>query len=455
MTAMWRRNARIGAVAAVAAFLALGGGGAGWAYWTSQATVQVPAAAADLTVAPTGFESLAKSFTNDSLVHTGSVTVTNTTSARSTQRAAVTLTLSATGQPPALLQNFAIVMWASTAANPCTAAAAPGTALVTGTWGATSAWTTPAGQGFTVGEARVYCVRTTAASREAVASASGSASFTPQITGSIALGSFSGAAVQTANQSTSQIFPTAALPDAPTRFWWIRSLAGSSTVPNYCASLSGTAPTAGGPVNASWCKTSRAANQGWQILSVPNRPLYVTIASRPNVGFLMTGDTAVRTQPPSGAAAQNWQLQNTPSGVQIVNDASGLCWTVPSGAAENVGQITLAPCANVRSQWFDVSLQLSPPDCAYSSGGTGNYTVTVYGAQSDVVLQLRIGGTVTFTSQRSNGTHVILIPRTSVPAGTSTMDILESGTTVAYGSITKGSSTSTFNNSCSFSEMTL
>lgn len=453
MTATWKRQVRIGAITAIAGFLALGGGSAGWAYWTTQATAQVPAATADLTVAPSGFASLAKTFTNDSLVHTGSVTVTNTTSSTSTQRAAVTLTLSATGQSAAYLQNFAIVMWVSTPANPCTAAATPGTALITSSWGATSSWTTPAGQGFAVGEARAYCVRTTAASREAVSTAAGAASFTPQIAGSIVLGAFAGTASQTTTQSTSQIFPFVGLPDAPTRFWWVRSLAGSTGLPNYCASASGATPAAGSAVNASWCKTSGAAVQGWQILSVATKPQYVRIASRPNIGLFMTGDTGVRLQVASGAAAQNWQIQQAPNGLQIVNDASGLCLTVPSGTAENVGQLTLSPCANIRSQWFDITLQLSPPDCTYSSGGTGNYTVTVYGAQSDVVFQLRIGGTVTFTSQRSNGTHVFFIPRTAFPAGTSTMDILESGTTVAYGSITKGSSTSTFSNSCFFSDM--
>ncbi|TXK17068.1 RICIN domain-containing protein [Homoserinibacter sp. GY 40078] len=447
-------KSRIAAVTAITGFLVLAGTGAGWAYWSSQANVQVQTASADLTLDATGFDSLAKTFTNDSLSHTGSVSVKNTTTTTSTQKGAVTLTFSATGQSTSFLQNFAILVWQSTTANPCTASATPGTSLLSSNWGSTSSYTTPAASGFSAGETRTYCVRTTVATRESVATTAGSVTFTPRISGSIAVGSFTGTDAETTTQATGYIYTPSTITTSTSTYYWVRPNLSSTDYSTYCADVNGGSPGSGTTVISYGCKTSGAENQVWRFTGISGRTGYYTITTRANTNYLIDGSSGtLRTQTSSGATSQAWHLQHVSGSIyQIVNDASGLCWTSPIGSGINLGDITLASCSSSAQQQFVMSRAVSSVSCTYSGG---NFSVSLTAAPSTPYSVLADGTTRDTETTNASGTTTLSFSRTSASSGTHDLEVYdENGTRVAFGSYTRSTfSSSTNSNSCSIGDM--
>ena len=276
MTTASKLNRRIAAVAALVVFAILAGASATWAYWTTQATAQVTANSANLTVTTANFSTISKTFGNEALVGTGSVTVTNSTSGASTQKGAVTLVFSASGAAT-YGSNFAFVVWLSTGANPCTAAAAPGATLASGTWNNTATYVTPGGGGFSVSEARTYCVRTTV-TPAATWPASGAVTITPQIAATIVLGNYTGSASATATQQTQYLFPVSTPVTTAGAYFYIHRVFAPpvNNVGNYCADLeSGSGPNAIG-----WpCKNNGTSNQSYRFDAVTGKPGYYTIKS--------------------------------------------------------------------------------------------------------------------------------------------------------------------------------
>lgn len=449
---------RLATIAAITTFLVLVGSGASWAYWTAQSTVNVSTTGADLKIDASGFASINKTFTNDSLTHTGSVVVTNTTTSTSAQKAQVTLAFTATGQTTAFRTGFGMVVWLSTATYPCTGAAS-GPALASGNWGTGASYVTASGDGFSVGETRTYCVRTTIANRGDVATPSGAATITPNIAGSIQVGNFTGSDADTASQSTSNIFTPVTVPTATTTYYWLRPNLSSTAYPTYCADVNGGTAGDGTTVISYGCKDEGAANQVWRFNSIPGRAGYYTIATGTDTNYLVDGaGGSLATRTASGTAVQVWHAQviNAASSTyQLVNDASGLCWVSPTGTAQNLGTITLAGCANVAAQRFTLSRVPTGITCTYNAS---TFTLGFTGAPS-ATYRLNYSGTTTqlgatATANATTGATTITFTRTNLGSnGTYDIELWDGyGTRVGSGTATRGG-TFTLTGSCAISDM--
>lgn len=473
MSALTKVNRRVAAVAAVVVFTTLVGASSAWAYWTTQATAQVTANSADLTVTTANFSSISKTFVNESLASTGSVTVTNSTAGSSPQQGKVTLVFSATGAD-AHRGNFSFAVWLSTAANPCTSAATPGATLASGTWGGTATYVTPNGGGYSIGESRTYCVRTTVATAAAAWPESGSLLFTPRVAATIALGNYTGAASATATQQTQHLFPVYNPPASPTTWNYIHRVF-TTPAGNYCADLEG----GSGPNGIGWpCKNSGTANQSYRFEAVSGKAGYFTIRSDVTAGIVLqqnvTGVPVTAVAAVSGQANQQWTLQTTPQNYsagevtrafrQFVNASTGQCLTYASvnGTTAALNRLQMENCDGTASQRFLVVRAMfsganggpSTVSCSYASS---NYTVRLDAATPNMRYELREGTTVVegITADGS-GKGSFSRARGSVSMGTTNFEIYEdsnaagdAGTLVATGSFSKG----ILSNSCTASGM--
>ncbi|QEO14085.1 ricin-type beta-trefoil lectin domain protein [Agromyces intestinalis] len=357
------RNGRIAAITGIVALSLVTASSAGWAYWTSQATVNLTASSADLTITTDNFPSLEHVFLNESLAHTGSVTVTNTTVSSSTQGSQVELTFSGTGGD-AYRSNFAFTVWLQTGDNPCTAEATPGPALASGTWGDGDTYTTPPDEGFLPDESRIYCVRTTATRATTNWPPNGAMSFTPQISAEIVRGNYSGAASASTTQSSQYIFPVYGPPTADTAWFFIHTLATGPE--RRCLDVSGGNSAPGATVLGIVCKNADVANQAWRFVPIDGKPGYYQIISNLSNTLAIAAEptgTALHTATSSPAnVQQHWTLQKTDVGFtnamwerwryQIVNDGTGLCMT--TGLLPGTNGISLAPCERLDTQIFFV-----------------------------------------------------------------------------------------------------
>ncbi|MES1170650.1 MAG: hypothetical protein ABUL47_08185, partial [Leifsonia sp.] len=107
---------------ALTGFLVLAGTTAGFAFWSASNTVSSTVGAATLSLSTTNFTSVGYTFGNDSLVTTGSVTVTNTTTTTSTQSGAVSLTFGPAVAGTTLAGKVTVALWTTASAANCTAA---------------------------------------------------------------------------------------------------------------------------------------------------------------------------------------------------------------------------------------------------------------------------------------------------------------------------------------------
>ena len=219
----------------------------------------------------TNFTSVGYTFGNETLVTTGSVTVTNTTTTTSTQSGAVSVTFGPAATAT-LAGKVTASIWTTASASNCNAAATvPGTATIA-LWSASPVLTASLAPNASV----IYCVRSSIASRETVASAGGSLTFQPKISATITVGNFTGGASATTTQSTQYIYPGTTTADV-THWNWIRP--NFSSTYDYCLDVSGGGGTSGTIVISYGCKNSGAGNQNWK-MTASGASGYYTIQPR-------------------------------------------------------------------------------------------------------------------------------------------------------------------------------
>ncbi len=409
-----RHRAKLAIASALTGFLVLAGTTAGFAYWTASSTVSSTVGAAALSLSTTSFTSVGYTFGNDSLVTTGSVTVTNTTTTTSTQSGAVSLTFGPASSS-ALADKVALTLWTTASAANCTAGATVPTGATTAMWSASTVITATLPKNASV----IYCVRSSISSRETVADSGGSLSFQPQINGTITVGNFIGSARATTTQSTQYIYPPST---ADVTHWnWIRpNFTGS-----YCLDASGGGNSNGTIVISYSCENNGASNENWKFTASGSTGYY-TIQPRSATGLRVddnstrasgrsiTANTAAGT--PATATNQQWQLQMVTTGIyQLVNAYSGMCLTSPSGTAQNLGNLTQAPCNGSVSQQFIVSQAFENFSCTTS----GNNWVWSW-------------------SPVSTGPYHVLVTRGSTTTELVVTEATASGATLAYDAINDG-----------------
>jgi hypothetical protein len=383
------RRVKLAIATALTGFLVLAGTTVGYAFWTTSTSVSSTVGAATLSLSTTNFTSVGYTFGNDTLVTTGSVTVTNTTTTTSTQNGAVSLTFGPAASAT-LAGKVTANIWTTAAASNCTAAATVPGGATTALWSANTVLTASLAKNASV----IYCVRSSIASRELVATAGGSLTFQPQISGTISVGNFTGSASATTTQSTQYIYPATTTADV-THWNWIRPNFNNATY-NYCLDVSGGAGTSGTIVISYSCKTSGAANQNWKF-TASGAPGYYTIQPRSATGLRVDDNSTAASGSsitvntaagaPATATNQQWQLQLVSAGIyEMVNAYSGMCLTSPSGTAQNLGNLTQTACTGSVYQQFKVSQAFENFACttsgnnwvwSWTSASTGPYHVLV------------------------------------------------------------------------------
>jgi ricin-type beta-trefoil lectin protein len=433
---------KLAIASALTAFLVLAGTTTGFAFWTASNSVSSTVGAATLSMATTNFTSVGYTFGNESLVTTGSVTVTNTTTTTSTQNGTVTLTFGPAATAT-LAGKVTATIWSTASSANCTAAATVPSGATIALWSTSPVLTASLAKGASA----VYCVRSSIATRESVASAGGTLTFQPQISGTISVGNFTGSASATTTQSTQYIY-TPQTADV-THWNWIRPNFTSSY--NYCLDVSGAGNTSGTLVISYGCKTSGAANQNWKFVA-SGATGYYTIQSRgatalridDNSSAVSGGSITVNTAATNPATAQNqqWQLQQVSTNVyELVSAYSGMCLTSPGGTGQNLGNLTQAPCSGTVYQQFKVSQALESFTCAVSgsnwkwvwnSVSTGPYHVLVThgGTTSELATTAATatGATVAFSAANyGNGNYDVSIVDslgTEVGGGSVTISVI-------------------------------
>jgi hypothetical protein len=434
-----RRNAKLAIAAALTGFLVLAGTTAGFAFWTASNSVSSTVGAATLSLSTTNFNSVGYTFGNDTLVTTGSVTVTNTTTTTSTQNGAVSVTFSPAASAT-LAGKVSVTIWTTAAASNCTAAATVPVGATTAFWSASTVLTSSLAKNASV----IYCVRSSIASRETVANAGGSLTFQPKISGTITVGNFTGSASATTTQSTQYIYPASTT--EVTHWNWIRPNYTTSTF-NYCLDVSGGGGSNGTIVISYGCKTDGASNQNWKF-TASGASGYYTIQPRSattlrvddNSATTAGGSITVNTAAgaPATATNQQWELQLVSAGVyEFVNAFSGMCLTSPSGTDQNLGNLTQAPCAGSMYQQFKVSQAFENFTCAVSGNNwVWSWTSTSTGPYHVLVTHGTTTTEVLATAATASGATVAF-SAANYGAGTYDVSFVDGlGTAVGGGSIT-------------------
>jgi hypothetical protein len=451
------RRAKLAIVAGLSTFLVLVGSSAGFAYWTAANTVTSTVGGATLVLTPTNFTSNAYTFSNDaSLVTTGSVTVTNSTVTTSTQSGSVSLTFGAAATST-LAGLVTLNVWSTAAASNCTAAATVPANATTVLWSAGTTFTTTLADNASV----IYCLRSSITSAQAVASSGGSISFTPQITGTIKVGNFVGSASATTTQSTSYVYPAATNIDV-THWNWIRPNF-SNTSYNYCLDVSGAATTSGTIVISYGCKNAGVSNQQWKF-TASGATGYYTIQPRNSTGLRIDnnstpatgGSVSVNTAAgaPATATNQQWQLQLVSTGVyEFVNAYSGMCLTSPTGADQNLGNLTQSPCAGTVYQQYKISQAFENFTCATSgTAWTWSWTTATTGPYHVMVTHGTTTTELVTTAATASGATLAFTTPTTYGQNTYNVSFVDANNTVVgSGTITVGSRAS--NNSCTANDL--
>ena len=433
-------SGKLGIVAFLTTFIVLAGSTAGYAYWQSNLSTTSTVGAADLTLSTSNFTSVGYTFGNDSLVTTGSVTVTNSTVTTSTQSGAVSLVFGPNGAST-LASKVTLALWSTASAADCTAAATVPGSATTVLWSTGTTVTTS----LATNASAVYCLRSSIASRETVATSGGTLTFAPKITGTITLGTFTGSATATTTQSTQYIY-SSVTPDT-THWNWIRPNFTNASY-NYCLDVSGAATTSGTIVISYGCKTSGASNQNWKFTASGSTG-YFTIQPRNSTGLRVDNGSSTASGAgvsvitaagtPSTAKNQQWQLQQVSAGVyQFVNALSGLCLTTPSGASQNLGQLTQTACSGSQLQQYLISQAFESFTCQVANNNfTWAWTTATTGPYQVIVTH---GGTNTVVANTVATASGVSVPYATISAygtGTYTVTFVDTnGTTVGLGSVT-------------------
>jgi hypothetical protein len=434
---------------ALTGFLVLAGTTAGFAYWNSSNTVSSTVGAATLSLSTTNFTSVGYTFGNDSLVTTGSVTVTNTTTTTSTQNGAVSVTFGP-ATAATLAGKVTVTLWTTASAANCTAGATVPSGATTALWSASTVLTSSLAKNASV----IYCVRSSIASRETVATAGGSLTFQPKISGTITVGNFTGTATATTTQSTQYIYVAQT---ADTSHWnWVRP--NYTTSYDYCVDVSGGGGSNGSLVIAYGCKTSGTDNENWKF-TASGATGYYTIQPRSATGLRVDDNSSAASGAgitvntaagaPATAKNQQWQLQLVSTGIyELVNAYSGMCLTSPGGTDVNLGTLTQAPCSGSVLQQFVVSQTLENFACRVSgSNWLWSWTATT-GGPYHVLLTHGTTTTEVATTQTSTSASLPFSAVSSYNNSPYTVTFVDdNGTTLGT-----GTATTTFfnwNNSCS------
>lgn len=435
-------------VAFLASFAVLASTTAGYAYWTAGVSATGTVGAASLALSTTNFTSVGYTFGNESLVTTGGVTVTNTTTTTSTRAGAVSLTFGP-DTVSTLAGKVTLTLWPTASVANCTAAATVPSGATSALWSASTSVSTT----LAAGAGASYCVRSSIASRETVALAGGSLTFAPKISGTITVGNFTGSTSATTTQTTHYIYPSAT---ANTANWnWLRPKAVSADY-DYCVDVSGGgASDSGTPVISFGCKSSGAINQQWKFIA-SGVAGYYTIEPRNATGLRIdngssmssgAGINVVSAGTASTAKNQQWQLQLISAGVyEIVSASSGMCMTSPTGTGENLGQLSQTPCDGGSDQQFLISQAFESFGCSattsawkftWTSAATGPYHVALSGSSTDLAVT---------ASATATG---ISIPTTGYARGYSATVIFTdaNGTAVGTGTIARAATGTSY--SCS------
>jgi hypothetical protein len=440
---------RLGFVAFLVTFFVLVGSSASYAFWTASNTVTSTVSAADLTIATSNLTGA--TFGNDILVSTGSITATNSTTTTSTKTGTVALTVTGSGT---LASKVSRQVWTTTSAANCTAAATVPTGTTSTLWSTSlSLPSTLAPQA-----SAIYCVRSSIATRESVATAGGALTFTPNVSGTITLGNFTGSASAAATQATQYIYPSFGTQDVA-HWFWIRPNFDNASY-NYCLDVSGGATTAGTIVISYGCKSSGALNQQWKFTSYTNASgnVYYTIQPRNSTGLRIDNTSSTSSGAgvivdTAGAVAtstdQQWQLQQVSAGVfEFVNAYSGMCMTSPNGSTQNLGQISQAACNGSQYQQFLISQAFENFTCktvnntgtatdafawAWTAAATGPYHVVFTRGATSVELATPASG--------STGASVLYTTLAGYGTGTYNVTFVDAnGTLVGLGTATVGAS---------------
>lgn len=443
------RRIKLAVATALTGFLVLAGTTAGFAFWNSSNSVNSTVGAATLTITTANFTSVGYTFGNDTLVTTGSVTVTNTTTTTSTQNGAVSVTFGPAASAT-LAGKVTATIWSTSSASNCTAGATVPSGATSALWSASPVMTASLAKGASV----IYCVRSSIASRDDVDTAGGSMSFQPQITATITVGNFTGTATATTTQSTQYIYTST--PANVTHWNWIRP--NFTSTYNYCLDVSGGGTGSGSIVISYGCKTSGASNQNWKFTASGSTGYY-TIQPRHATGLRIddnsstTSGAGITVNTASGSPAtatnQQWQLQQVSANIyEIVNAYSGMCLTSPSGTSQNLGNLTQAPCSGTVYQQFKVSQAFENFSCSIS----GNNFVWSWNSVSTGPYHVLVthGGTSTELVTTGSTATGATLAFSAVTYGNGTYDVTfvdSLGTVVGTGSITM--SWFNWNNSCS------
>lgn len=446
---------KLGFFAFLVTSFVLVGSTAGYAFWTASNSVTSTVSAADLTIATSNLTGA--TFSNDALVSTGSITATNSTTTTSTKTGTVSLTVTGTGT---LASKVSRQVWTTTSAANCTAAAT----VPTGT--TSSLWSTSLSLPSTLAPqaSAIYCVRSSIATRESVATAGGALTFTPNVSGTITLGNFTGSASAAATQSTQYIYPSFGTQDVAHWFWIRPNFENASY--NYCLDVSGGATTAGTIVISYGCKTSGAINQQWKFASYTNASgnVYYTIQPRNSTGLRIDNTSSTSSGAgvivdTAGAVAtstdQQWQLQQVATGVfEFVNGFSGMCMTSPNGSTQNLGQISQSPCNGSQYQQFLVSQAFETFTCkTINNNGTATdaftWTWTAAATGPYHVIFTKGATSVELATPASGSTGASVLYTTLAGYGTGTYNVTfvdNNGTLVGLGTAVVG--TNITNSSC-------
>ncbi len=405
------RRIKLAVAAALTGFLVLAGTTAGFAFWNASNSVSSTVGAATLAITTTNFTSVGYTFGNETLVTTGSVTVTNTTTTTSTQNGAVSVTFGPAASAT-LAGKVTATIWTTASAANCTTGATAPSGATSAFWSTSPVLTASLAKNASV----IYCVRSSIASRELVATGSGSLTFQPKISATITVGNFTGSASATTTQSTQYIYTPSTLSSSDLTHWnWIRPNFTSGY--NYCLDVSGGGSASGTIVISYGCKTGGSANQNWKFIA-SGAAGYYTIQSRGatalrvdnNSSSASGGSITVNTASGSPATATNqqWQLQKVSTNIyELVNPYSGMCLTSPSGTSQNLGNLVQEPCSGTVYQQFKVSQAFENFTCAVSSNSfvwswnsvtTGPYHVLVTHGTTTTELATTTGATASGVS---------------------------------------------------------
>jgi hypothetical protein len=279
-------------------------------------------------------------------------------------------------------------VWSVASAASCTTSATP-TSPTSGTWSAGVTVTTPLAAGASV----VYCLRNTIADRQNADDASGTLTFTPQVSAQLGIGNFTGGSTATSTISTQYVFPLSSISAG---YWYYIMRAGTT----WCWDVRGSGTTSGSLLISYACKNNTDPNQDWRFMDADadgygdfqaghTTALRVAAAASTNSGSAVDMRTAATT-----TAVQQWQPQLVAAGTyQFVNKYSGLCLSAP---ATSTGVMTQVTCNGGADQKFTLQqrsvIQLTSLACTSVGSGanrTPSFTWTADYAGGPYKLQAR------------------------------------------------------------------